>query len=77
MGEIIFSVGELAKEMESLRDVAATLQQTSELFLRWQWDEKAHTLGVQAYQVHRVAEWIGNIKVKMPYDDDRKADDQS
>ena len=72
MGEIIFSVGDLAKEMESLNNVATTLQETSELFLRWQWDEKAHTLGVEAYQVRRAAEWIGNIKVTMPYDDDRK-----
>ena len=75
MGEIIFSVGELAKEMESLRDVATTLQEMSALFLRWQWDDKADTLRLKAYQVGQVAAEIGNIKVTMPYDDDRKTND--
>ena len=76
MGEIIFTVGDLAKEVESLRDIETTLQEASELFRRWQWDDKADTLRLKAYEVRLVANWIGNIKVTMPYDDDRKNSDQ-
>lgn len=76
MGEIIFTVKDLAEEIESLNGVATTLQEMSELFRRWQWDDKSDTLRVKAYQVRQVAEEIGNIKVTMPYDDDRKTNDQ-
>ena len=75
MGEIIFSVEDLAKEMNVLSDVATILQEKSELFRRWQWDDKADTLRVKAYQVRQVAEFIGNIRVSMSYDDGRKTSD--